>query len=397
MIKTWIYEIHSEISTSYVTMEMLQDETLCLDAETIINLTDPILAEQWIFTEADYWLYTFIGPVITVMGVLGNSAFLMLLLAVPSLQSSVTALMSNLAITDIMVLVIIQIWAILDYFTSKIALDFPVYSNASCLACAASVAIPYNASLGAITLISVERYLAICMPLRHKMMKGSRRTARLIASTWFVGLVVALIYVSGFELQKTCLLWPEEEAFHDLPEIIQLCASSFALPRQVVNLFVFLLLLVFNATVSCKIISTLNLKKRKIRIHGGRQEMTSTKIQVTRTLVLNNTIFFLCQLPVRMAYLSEILESIGVDIMTRQQFSSAHSIGYVCLMLNSCINPFLYVFCCKVYRDAFKQVYCRCLLSRNSSSDLRGISKEQVDIVQRQRCANVDGRNPIKR
>ena len=98
-------------------MERLQNETFCLDAETIINLTDPILAEQWIFTEADYLLYTFIGPVVTMIGVLGNSAFLILLLAVPSLQSSVTVLMSNLAVTDIMFLVIIEIWAILDYVT----------------------------------------------------------------------------------------------------------------------------------------------------------------------------------------------------------------------------------------------------------------------------------------
>ena len=119
--------------------------------------------------------------------------------------------------------------------------------------------ISYNASLGFITLISMERYLAICKPL----------PARLIATVWFLGLAVTLIYVSGFELQKTCFLWPEEEAFHNLPVIIQLCASSFALPRQVVNLLVFLLLLVINAKLSCKIISLEETKNKTPRKTPG--------------------------------------------------------------------------------------------------------------------------------
>ena len=59
-----------------LTMESLQNGTQFLDAETIVNLTDPILAEQWIFTEADDFLYKFVEPIVTMIGVLGNSAFL---------------------------------------------------------------------------------------------------------------------------------------------------------------------------------------------------------------------------------------------------------------------------------------------------------------------------------
>ena len=358
-------------------MESLLNDTLCLDAESIINLTNPILAEQWIFTEADGLLYPFIGPVVATMGVLGNSVCLILPLAVPSLQSNVTALMSNLAVIDIMVLVIMEIWAILDYVSSKIALDYPVNSLASCFTCIASVGIPYNASLGSVTLISVERYLAICMPLRHQMIKGRKRTAKLIATVWLIGLALGLIYVSGFKLQKTCLLWPEEDSFHNLPVIIQLCSSNTVI-QKVINVLVFLLCFVTNAVLSCKIVSTM--MKRKIRSHCGSQEMISAKIQVTRTLVLNNTIFFLCQLPIRMAYSSQILESIGVDILTKQQYGSAFRIGYACLMLNSCINPYLYVSCCRVYRDAFKQLCCHCLLPCNSHSDQNEIHRRQVAI-----------------
>ena len=110
--------------------------------------------------------------------------------------------------------------------------------------------------------------------------------------------------------------------------------------------------------------------KPEIRSHRRCQEIISVKIQVTRTLILNNAIFFLSQLPLRITYIIQILEmSIGVDILTKQQYSSAYSIAFVCLMFNSCINPFLYVSCCKNYRDAFRQIYCRCLLPRNSPSD----------------------------
>ena len=241
----------------------------------------------------------------------------------------------------------------------------------------ASVGIPYNASLGFVTLIAVERYLAICMPLRHKMIKGRKRTARLITTVWFIGLALALMFTSGYKFQKTCLLWPEEKAFHDLLVIIQLCSSNSVI-RRVINVSIFLLCFVINAILSCKIVSTM--MKRKIRSHCGRQEMISAKIQVTRTLVLNNTVFFLCQLPIQFKHLSQILESIGVDILTKQQYSSAHSIGYAFLMFNSCINPFLYVSCCRVYRDAFKQLCCRYLLPRNNNSGQNEIRERQAAI-----------------
>ena len=48
--------------------------------------------KKWTFTEAEDLIYTFISPVVTLIGTVGNSAFLILLLAVPSMQSSVTAL-----------------------------------------------------------------------------------------------------------------------------------------------------------------------------------------------------------------------------------------------------------------------------------------------------------------
>ena len=354
-------------------MDSSQNETLCQDAgTTTINLSDPILAEQWTFTEVDDLLYTFLSPAVTIIGAVGNSAFLILLFAIPRMQSSVTALMSNLAVTDIMFLIITQIWAFLDYVTSKVALDYPVKSHASCVTFLASVTIPYYASLGFVTLISVERYLAICMPLQHKMMKGRKRTARLIAAAWFIGFTVGIIFAFGYKLHKTCVIWPDNKVFQNLPVSLQLCREYSIFP-QVISVSLFLLCFVINAALACKIVSAM--MKRKITSHHGRQEMISAKNQVTRTLVLNNTIFFLCQLPIRFVHLSQILESIGVDILNRQQYFSAYNIGIDFMLLNSCINPFLYVSCCRVYRDAFKQIFCRCFFPRNRHSDQNEIHR----------------------
>ena len=292
-------------------MEVFQKETLCVDAENIINLTNPTLAEEWVFSKAHVLFYTFFQPLITAIGVSGNVAFLISALIVPNMQSSLTAFMCNLAVTDIIFLVMAEIWAVLDYKFSKIVLDYPVYFDVSCYALVMSVYIPYFVSLGFVTLISMERYLAICMPIRHHMMKGRNRSARMIGAVWAIGFILAILYTSGHTLIKTCFLWPHREPFSDLPIVIGLC-WPYTLQVQIMSISLFLLCLIMNTAISGKI--ALTMMNRKLASNYGQKQMQSATNQVTRTLVLNNVIFFLCQLPIRFAFSDKIMESFGIDV-----------------------------------------------------------------------------------
>ena len=125
--------------------------------------------------------------------------------------------------------------------------------------------------------------------------------------------------------------------------------------------------LLINCSISGKIISVL--MKRQL---GQQDQMQSARNQVTRTLVLNNIVFFLCQLPVRCAELDEFLRNVSnIGFLEANEYKLVYAIGHIFLLLNSCINPIVYVCCCKKYRNAMRDTLQKyCCPCRTSSTDL---------------------------
>lgn len=327
-------------------MSVIHNANNCIKAAEVIDLSDPALATEWVFSDTDSLYYTFGAPIVCSMGILGNSAFLMSVITTSSLQSSLTALMCNLAITDIFFLAMSTIWSTIDYMTSEVLLDYPVYSNLTCYILVISVYIPYFTSLGFITLISMERYLAICLPIRHHMMKGRKRTCRLIVVVWVIGFALSILYAFGHVLTPTCFIWPEDEVYEHLAANIDICKHNVFPLVMAICLFVSCLLI--NGIITYKIIAAM--MKRKVVTNS--EQVQSALYQVTRTLVINIVVFFLCQLPIRIAFLNKIFDEIsGINFLN---FRSAYSAGFLFLLLNSCINPVLYVCCCRIYRHAMR-------------------------------------------
>ena len=331
-----------------------------------INLTNLVKAQEQLYAIQDFVIVISMS----VIGVLANAAFLLSVWVTPAMQSSLTAFMGNLAVTDIVYLFNFGAWGIADYVTSDMFLDFPLYSTADCYLFILSLFVPYLVSLGFVLLISVERYLAICMPVRHHLMKGKRRTVKMIIGIWAVGLAPTAVYASGFVLSETCILWPSNDVFsHNVPLKLRSCFLHFLYPK-IMFISVFLVSIVFNAILSFNIIKALF--SRNFEGIQGQDQVRSTLIQVTRTLVINNIVFFLCQLPIRLANLDDILDRVSdIDILSREQYAMVFVIGNIFLPLNSCINPFLYVALCRQYRhalrDTIKKLCCRLSCSRDRS------------------------------
>ncbi len=246
----------------------------------------------------------------------------------------------------------------LDYWSTDIVYDYPVYTDIACYAYKMSVNAPYSISIGFITLISVERYLAICAPMKHLMMKGTKHTLKMIIAVYIIMLVLCIVFVSGHELRSTCYLWPSDETFSHLPVIVPVCTSNIFSP--LFSIAMFFVALLINCSLSCKIISALMDRELK---RSNSEHLKSVHRQVTRTLIINNVVFFLCQLPIRIAFLDNTLDRLSLNrIFDEKQSQIAYGIGNVFVLINSCINPILYVICCRMYRhamrDALKKLFC---------------------------------------
>ncbi len=333
----------------------------CIGADYIINVTDPNLAMEKLFSNTAAIIYIAVIPIVCIVGIVGNGIFCVSVFMIPSMQNSLTAFMINLAFADIATLAMICFWADLDYLTTDVVYDYPVYTDLACYAYKMSVNGPYTIAVGFITLISVERYLAICVPMKHLIMKGTKHTLKMIIAVYIIMLTLCVVFVSGYELHSICYLWPSDEAFSHLPAVVPVCASNIFSPLFSITMFFITLLI--NCSLSFKIISALMNRELK---RSNSEHLKSVHRQVTRTLIINNVVFFLCQLPLRISFLNNTLYRLSLStIFNAKQSQTVYGIGNVFVLINSCINPILYVTCCRMYRHAMRDSLKKLVCSSN--------------------------------
>ncbi len=365
---------------------------ICQKAEYIFNITEHEDAYGFLYGTFDVILITVILPVISVIGILGNSAFLYTIIRIEDLRkATVTIYLGNLAICDILLLIFVTGWYIATYISSPVNGAFPVTSALGCSIWQLTTHYWYLGSLSFITLITIERYLAICKPVQHRNFGGKRLTLKLVIAVWVISLVFTLSAVPQFSKSVFhCIFWPDSEEFKDLPLTFNDCNPESEAANLYVHLFhlvTLLISMVVNFVLFVRIIIALRgFSKRSSRAENV------TK-QVTRTLVANGIIFFICQVPERIFSLDEIFDDVGgVDLLTsRYTEALVLLVGRAFLFLNSIINPFLYVLSCKLYRDSMIEAFCggRCrkTTSKPDGEELKVKAKANTTNEENQRVS----------
>ena len=382
-------------------MESYYGEEICNGSDTIFNLTNPDKAYHFLYGPLDKLLITVVVPAVSLLGILGNLAFLFMCIRVKELRKApVTIYLANLAVCDILFLLATNGWYVLSLFTNPVNLAFPVDSTLGCALWVISTHWWYPASLGFITLISFERYFAICRPMTHRMNKKARNLNHVLV-TWILALLLTVTIVPQYgKFSTNCMLWPETEDFADLPVMVNECEAVNQIADIYANLVAIMLLiltLVINFVLFVRIISALRNHAKRSRRRSVSSVADRASTQVTRTLVANGIIFFICQLPLRVFTLDDVFDNLD-DIMNdnlddKFNFLSSQYlesfillVGRAFLLLNAVINPFLYVFSCQHYRQAMVRAFCG---SRCTKTD-----HEQSGQMERESALTATASNP---
>ena len=333
----------------------------CDNSSIPFNVTDVSRAAGFLYTSYDKWIIYVIVPIISVVGVSGNSAFLFMAFRVTELRKAiVTYYMISLAVCDILFLLSTSGWYVASLVSSPVNLAFPVHSTFGCAFWVISTHWWYLASLGLVTLISVERYFAICKPVKHRNFKYALRHRNVIILIWMTTLIITLTAIPQYgRLETNCMIWPDKENFTHLPKSIDRCVPV----NEVANIYahliakgVLIVAVLVNIGLYAKIIAAL----RKYRNKRSTLVTERIRTQVTRTLVINGIIFFICQFPYRVFTLHDVLESLTTDfelLESHKTESTVQLVGRVFLFLNSTINPFLYIMCCQHYRESMRKAF----------------------------------------
>ena len=315
--------------------------------------------EQFRWSGADKLLITIILPVCVFVGILANLAFLITVARVERMRTVTNYYLVNLAISDLVFLLISFGDQIYAYQYSVFQANLPAVSNASCWLSIFPVIFSYYASLQLVTLVSLERYYAICKPVqKHQMMNGKREAVKMILVTWIVAAALgALSSPRNGKLRTACIIWPDEEEYEQLPTTHNECVEVnfvLGLIAEVLRIVLFVIAMLINVVAYYKLLR--NLSKRKTSESSRRsRRKRDIRNQVARIVTINVAAFFVLQLPSRVLNVDRFIR-IHTGTLP-ENYGTIYSLGFGFLLLNSVINPFIYGFGSRLYRAAFSEAF----------------------------------------
>ena len=191
------------------------------DCDFVLSGEDVVL---YLFTTYKKLFILLVVPVVVTFGLFGNAALLFVVYRVQDMRTITNFYLSNLAVSDAMLLSNTAFKYIWTYFTQPIDYSLSPFGNG--YLCALNGLVVYLSSFASVflvILVTFERYLAICHPLTHRLVKGKKWTARTTAAAWFVALVMACLWLDVHETEKICIDWPDSDDYNGMSSHLTSC------------------------------------------------------------------------------------------------------------------------------------------------------------------------------
>ncbi|XP_072039909.1 neuropeptides B/W receptor type 2-like [Amphiura filiformis] len=337
--------------------------SLCWNISTNLTIAEE-QRERLTYGPLDVFLITSFMPTILAIGLVGNLAFLLVVFRVPWMRTVTNRYLTNLAVADITFLISSVSHSLWQFYGSNGIYNEVFLGVAGCVTLPTLSDIAHLASISFVTLVSIERYYAVCKPHAHSQSTVRQHNLLLIVTSWLGAVIIALVLniPSRKNLSSFCVIWPDEENVANLPRAFGYCGPVQDTPWVIkaVNFFQtvpYFTSFVVNACIYALVIHTLH------RTNIGKHLTTSTKSshttkrnRITAMLLINGSVFFLCLIPFELVSIYAIIAD-AEDIPNRSHLRTWVDLCRITVYINSVINPFLYNAINPRYRLAFFKAF----------------------------------------
>lgn len=298
-------------------------------------------------------------PAVTAFGMLCNSAFIYVVYRIKSMRNATNIFLVNLAVADSLLLVAAFCQYIGSYINSPDyhVHGFSFHSKLECIVPNFLVYLCYYTSLWTVTLVSIERYIALCRPFWYKLVSGKRKSLRKIFAAWCISGLFASLTIPYTNSRRVCIV--ASDGVEQYSQCTRNCYQegnwcNMALYAS--DLAQYLFALIINVVLyGCIVRQTTKSSFFSLPLHEKRAHQM--RILMMKMLMVNCFIFFICLLP---------FSIINLDAVCKCDWFSwkdTFSITFVwtariLFLLNSALNSIVYVLVNPVYRAAFKQAFC---------------------------------------
>ncbi|KAM6311630.1 B1 bradykinin receptor [Aegotheles albertisi] len=285
---------------------------------------------------------------ICVIGMLGNILVLFTYFLHKSPLKIAEIYLMNLAVADLIFLTCLPFWA----ETIRNEFNWP-FGNFLCRSTSASISLNMYTSIYLLVAVSVDRYLTFVHTLNHRRIRSKTVAKVICLFTWFFGILLS-VPTFMFRTVKHFPLWNILACTLDFPSPSWVIAEGlvfnivgFALPSAAI---------IFLNFSTIQSLQQKTRERRALRMKSCKEHKGTKATRLIFTVVL---MFLLCWTPYHffvfldMLYETEVIKGCfwGELLNFGEQF------GYTLATTNSCLNPVIYVFVGKYFRQKAIEVF----------------------------------------
>ncbi|MEE6507608.1 hypothetical protein FKM82_027210 [Ascaphus truei] len=282
-----------------------------------------------------------------VLGVTGNVITILIFKRYKDMRSTVNMYLSSMALSDILIFLglpsdLYRIWKYKPYIFGDFICKFLVYLSETCTYC----------TILHITTLSVERYLAICFPLKAKIMITKRRVQVVIVFLWIFAFLTAGPILLLFGVEHRPGSQPEETRECKFME--QSAQNGLLQIMTWVSTVYFFLPMFFLTLLYGLICRKLWRSRRGIRgpCAANREKYHKQTVKMLAVVVVA---FVCCWLPFHIGRILFAWAGIGeYALYNLTQYFNL--ISMVLFYLSASINPMLYNVMSQKYRAALNKI-----------------------------------------
>lgn len=269
-----------------------------------------------------------------IVGLLGNTLAIYVVVRYAKMKTVTNMYILNLALADELYILGIP------FLGTNSVLSYWPYGDFLCKVCMTADGMSQFASTFCLTVMSIDRYLAVVHPIASAKWRKPQLAKVFNAMVWVVSFLVVLpvtIYSGVQDTFNTCnVTWPEPHDMWSIAFILYTSILGFFGPLVVICL--------------CYLLIVIRVRSAGVRV--GLSKRRKSERKVTRMVVIIVLVFVVCWMPFFITNIVNLVHIIPENITT----------VYFCLVIltyvNSCANPFLYGFLSENFKQSFQKVLC---------------------------------------
>ncbi|KAJ8044312.1 Somatostatin receptor type 4 [Holothuria leucospilota] len=322
---------------------------------------------EWFFySKMDHIIIGIVMPIILSFGLLGNALFIFTTFRVKSMRTITNFYLINLATADACYLTFGIGEKLACLYTSTVHSDVSAFGITWCMVVFPLSRMCAFASLFLVTLVTLDKYHAICRPLKHRIRTSPSRshTKYVILGAWTTAFCVAATTIpASSRFITSCVVYPDKETYAEHPIVVNYCFPARLWVTSVVNgiqTLPFFFALFPNFFMYFQIIRRLSDRVVGRNIPQFVRNGTKMRNAVAKMLVLNGLVFFLCNMPfyaVSLMYMLLYFASSSVRERWQEGLQSVQPYIQLLLYVNSAVNPYIYDVVNKTYRKSLYQAF----------------------------------------